>query len=86
MWRITRWRQRASWAPWPTGQFFAFAAFRFPVPKNEFVDLMLRGNDLPIDEAQALYEDAAARGALAHHRHAAHGARRAGQRRTGDCG
>ena len=53
-----------AWAPWRTGQFFAFAAFRFPVPKNEFVDLVLRGNDLPLDDAQALYEDDAARGAL----------------------
>lgn len=52
------------WAPWPTGQFFAFAAFKFPVPKNEFVDLMLRTNDLPIDDAQAMYEDASARRAL----------------------
>ncbi len=49
------------WAPWPTGQFFAFAAFKFPVPKNEFVDLMLRASDLPIEDAQALYEDAHAR-------------------------
>jgi hypothetical protein len=52
------------WAPWPTRQFFAIAAFKFPVPKNEFVDLMLRTNDLPIEDAQALYEDAAARHAL----------------------
>ncbi len=52
------------WAPWPTGQFFAFAAFNFPVPKNEFVDLVLRTNDLPIDDPDALYEDAMARRAL----------------------
>ena len=52
------------WAPWPTGQFFATAAFRFPVPKNEFVDLMLRANDLPVQDAQALYKDQAARRAL----------------------
>lgn len=52
------------WAPWPTGQFFAVAAFKFPVPKNEFVDLMLRTNDLPIQDAQALYEDRVARRAL----------------------
>jgi hypothetical protein len=52
------------WAPWPTGQFFALAAFKFPVPKNEFVDLMLRTNDLPIQDAQAVYEDDDARRAL----------------------
>lgn len=50
--------------PWPTGQFFAFAAFNFPVPKNEFVDLMLRTNDLPIENPQELYKDAQARQAL----------------------
>jgi hypothetical protein len=52
------------WAPSRIGQFFAFAAFCFPVPKNEFVDLVLRGNDLPLADAQALYEDDAARAAL----------------------
>jgi hypothetical protein len=53
------------WAPWPTGQFFAVAAFNFPVPKNAFVDLALRANDLPIADPWALYEDDAARSALA---------------------
>lgn len=52
------------WAPWPTGQFFAIAAFRFPVPKNEFVDLMFRTNDLPIDDPAAVYRDEFARQAL----------------------
>lgn len=52
------------WAPWPTGQFFMRAAFKFPVPKNEFVDLMLRANDLPIEDSQAIYEDRPARRAL----------------------
>ena len=52
------------WAPWPTGQFPALAAWRFPVPKNAFVDLLLRANDLPLEDAQALYEDTAARGSL----------------------
>jgi hypothetical protein len=52
------------WAPWPTGQFFATAAFNFPVPKNEFVDLMLRTNDLPLTDPDALYKDRAARQAL----------------------
>lgn len=52
------------WAPWPTGQFVGFAAFKFPVPKNEFVDLVLRTNDLPITEPDILYKDVAARRAL----------------------
>lgn len=50
--------------PWPTGQFIPFAAFCFPVPKNEFVDLMLRTNDLPIENPRELYKDAQARQAL----------------------
>ena len=52
------------WAPWPTGQFFAFAAVNFPVPKNEFVDLVLRVNDLPVDDPRAMYADAIVRRAL----------------------
>src|ERR1700742_261375 len=56
--------QAGIWAPWPTGQFSALAMFNFPVPKNEFVDLMLRTNDLPIHDARALYKDDAARRAL----------------------
>jgi hypothetical protein len=52
------------WAPWPTGQFSALAMFKFPVPKNDFVDLVLRANDLPIHEARAIYEDEVARRAL----------------------
>ena len=56
--------QAGLWAPWPTGQFWALAMFKFPVPKNAFVDLMLRTNDLPIHDAQALYADEAARRAL----------------------
>ncbi len=52
------------WAPWPTGRFFALAAFDFPVPKNEFVDLLRRANDLPLDDARALHADPVARRAL----------------------
>jgi hypothetical protein len=49
------------WAPFPTGDFFLRAAFCFPVPKNEFVDLMLRSNDFPVTDAAAVYEDVVAR-------------------------
>jgi hypothetical protein len=52
------------WAPWPTGQFFALAAVNFPVPKNEFVDLVFRANDLPVDNPCALYADAVAKRSL----------------------
>jgi hypothetical protein len=52
------------WNEWPMGEFVLFAAFDFPVPKNEFVDLMRRTNDMPIDDPEALYADAAARRAL----------------------
>jgi len=52
------------WAPWPTGQFVALAAFNFPVPKNELVDLLRRANDLPIANPSALAKDAAARRAI----------------------
>jgi len=43
------------WAPWPTGQLAVLAAFNFPVPKNAMVDLALRANDLPIEDAEALF-------------------------------
>jgi hypothetical protein len=49
------------WPEWPTGEFFLTAAFNFPVPKNEFVDLVLRTNDLPIEDPYVLYRDEAAR-------------------------
>ncbi|MBW4024535.1 MAG: hypothetical protein HIU92_15655 [Proteobacteria bacterium] len=52
------------WAPWPTGQFAPLAVFRFPVPKNMLVDLALRANDLPLEDAEALFADDAARRAL----------------------
>ncbi|HEX3984035.1 MAG TPA: hypothetical protein VHX12_10105, partial [Acidisoma sp.] len=52
------------WAPWPTGQLALFAAFRFPVPKNALVDLALRANDLPVEDAEALFANAEARRTL----------------------
>jgi hypothetical protein len=52
------------WAPWPTGQFAVFAAFRFPVPKNALVDLARRANDFPIEDAAAVFADVEARRAL----------------------
>ncbi|HMA49161.1 MAG TPA: hypothetical protein VKP60_05365, partial [Magnetospirillaceae bacterium] len=39
----------------------------FPVPKNEFVNVMRRANDLPIDDIDALYDDPSARALLLEH-------------------
>ena len=52
------------WAEWPTGRPLLISAFDFPVPKNEFVNLMRRTNDMPITDPGALYEDTAARAAI----------------------
>ncbi len=52
------------WAPWPTGQLVPLACWRFPVPKNAFVDVLRRANDLPLEDSQALYEDETARRSL----------------------
>jgi hypothetical protein len=52
------------WEPLDVPDFLLFAAFVFPVPKNEFVNLMRRTNDLPLDDAAALYDDAGARAAV----------------------
>jgi hypothetical protein len=52
------------WSEWKTDQFVLFAALSFPVPKNEFVNLVRRTNDLPLDDPAALYRDEASRHAL----------------------
>ena len=49
------------WAPWPTGQLAALAMFKFPVPKNAFVDLMLRCNDMALADPALLFKDRSAR-------------------------
>ncbi len=52
------------WAPWPTHRPFLISVLDFPVPRNEFVNLMRRTNDdLPADPGAA-YEDEAARRSL----------------------
>jgi hypothetical protein len=45
------------WPEWPVDRPLLIAAFDFPVPKNEFVNLMRRTNDLPIMDPAALYDD-----------------------------
>ena len=52
------------WSEWPTGRPLLISAFDFPVPKNEFVNLMRRTNDMPIGDPGALYGDAAARASI----------------------
>ena len=45
------------WNEWPMDRSLIVSAFDFPVPKNEFVNLMQRTNDLPIDDLEAVYDD-----------------------------
>src|SRR5262249_54406031 len=52
------------WRGWPIHRPYLAALFSFPTPKNEFVNLMGRLNDLPIDDPEALYRDETARRAL----------------------
>ena len=52
------------WPQWPTHRFVLIAAFDFPVPKNEFVNIMRRANDMPIDNLLAIWNDVPARRAL----------------------
>ncbi|MBV1795614.1 hypothetical protein [Siccirubricoccus sp. G192] len=52
------------WAEWPTGRPFLLAMFDFPVPRNEFVNLMRRTGDASLLDPAALHADPAARRAL----------------------
>lgn len=52
------------WKEWPIDRPLLIAAFDFPVPKNEFVNLMRRTNDLPIDDPSAIYDNEELRTAL----------------------
>ncbi len=51
------------WPEWPTHQFVLFAAFDFPVPKNEFVNILRRANDGPTD-LLSVWRDRSARAAV----------------------
>lgn len=44
------------WSEWPTNRPLLIAAFDFPVPKNEFVNLMRRTNDMDISDPGDLYD------------------------------
>src|ERR1700722_2126767 len=52
------------WSEWPTNRPLLISAFDFPVPKNEFVNLMQRTNNLPVTDVGALYNDTAARATI----------------------
>jgi hypothetical protein len=52
------------WPPWPTNRLFLVAAFDFPVPKNEFVNIMRRANDMPVQDLLAVWDDRPARRAV----------------------
>jgi len=52
------------WDVWEMGRFFLIAAFDFPTPKNEFVNLMRRTNDGPLADLDAVFADDPARHAL----------------------
>ena len=52
------------WPMWPIDRSMLIAAFSFPVPKNEFVNLMRRTNDMEIADPDALYDDQEARTTL----------------------
>jgi hypothetical protein len=52
------------WDEWPTDRFFLIAALDFPVPKNEFVNIMRRTNDMDLTDLSGLYADDSARRSL----------------------
>lgn len=55
------------WEAWPMDRLKIISAFDFPVPKNEFINLLRRLNDYPIDDLDALYDDDFAREAFLRH-------------------
>lgn len=52
------------WGEWETDRFILIAALDFPVPKNEFVNVVRRTNDMPLADPAALYDDPTTRAAL----------------------
>jgi hypothetical protein len=55
------------WEPWPIERPLPIAVFDFPVPKNEFVNLMRRTNDAWAPDPGAVYRDPSARAELLQH-------------------
>ncbi|MDB5375327.1 MAG: putative secreted protein [Belnapia sp.] len=52
------------WPEWPTNRPLLVSFFDFPVPKNEFVNLMRRANDTALLDPLAAWRDPAARRAV----------------------
>ena len=52
------------WPLWATHRFILVAAFDFPVPKNEFVNIMHRANDMPLEDLLTVWNDRPVRTAL----------------------
>ncbi|HWE71649.1 MAG TPA: hypothetical protein VG328_00705 [Stellaceae bacterium] len=52
------------WDKWPIDRFLLISAFDFPVPKNEFVNIMRRTNDMDLADWSALYADDTVRRSL----------------------
>ena len=52
------------WPVWPTHRFIAVAVFDFPVPKNEFVNIMRRANDMSVQDLLAIWYNRPVRRAL----------------------
>lgn len=52
------------WRPWPINRPLLVSMFDFPVPKNEFVNLMRRANDLHLLDLETAYRDPDARRSL----------------------
>jgi len=52
------------WKPWPINRPLLVSVFDFPVPRNEFVNLMRRTNDLRLLDLETAYRDLDARNGL----------------------
>lgn len=52
------------WDEWPINRYLAIAIFDFPVPKNEFVNVVRRTNELSLLGPVTAYKDDAARRSL----------------------
>jgi hypothetical protein len=52
------------WERWPTDRFILVSALSFPVPKNEFVNEIMRSDKLPLDNPVSLFRDPATRKAV----------------------
>jgi hypothetical protein len=57
------------WGEWPIDMPLLFAMFDFPVPKNEFVNVMRRINDPPDLDLMSIYHDETAADTLAQFGH-----------------